>query len=77
MRRVLRLLPLCIGVAALLGVMRITHTPPPLQTCTPDEVRQLTESLPPYTPTDTAGYVRLDGDAFMVNGVPFAVRGVN
>lgn len=74
----MRLLPLWIGLAALLGVIGIGRPgESPLQTCTPDEVRQLTESLPPYISTDTVGYVRLGGDSFMVNGAPFAVRGVN
>lgn len=63
--------------AVVVGVVNITHTPPPLQRCTSDEVVQLTESLPAYTPTETLGYVRLGDGQFEVNGQSFLVRGVN
>lgn len=75
--KLLRLLGLCVGAVMVLGVFHLTHFPSPLQRCTPDEVTQLTESLPVYQPTSMRGYVRLQDDQFVLNGHAFDVRGVN
>jgi hypothetical protein len=64
-------------VAVVLGVFYLTHSPPPLQHCSPDEIRHLTDLLPMYRPTDMVGYVVLNDNYFEVDGRSYFVRGVN
>ncbi|MCB9450553.1 MAG: cellulase family glycosylhydrolase [Anaerolineaceae bacterium] len=88
-RLVFILLLILLGV--LLGILgmvfRFTHGPilyisvrgdaPPLAVCTDAEVQTALAALPPYQPSDTAGFARLQDGHFTVNGERFPVRGVN
>jgi hypothetical protein len=68
----LLLLPLVLGIGT-----AAAQTPPPLDTCTIDELHASVVNLPAYQPTATAGFVRTLSDQFTIDGQPFVVRGVN
>lgn len=53
------------------------YTPAPLPTCSPAEVAAALDSLPPYEPSDMAGFVAVEGDYFVLGDAVYAVQGVN
>ncbi|MEL6402743.1 MAG: cellulase family glycosylhydrolase [Chloroflexota bacterium] len=51
--------------------------PPPLTTCTPEQIEQAHPQTGDYVPTDNSGFVTLENGQFTVDDEPFYVRGVN
>ncbi|MBN2470269.1 MAG: cellulase family glycosylhydrolase [Anaerolineae bacterium] len=62
--------------AAGLRALGIT-LPEPLLACDHTRLEQIFAALVPYTPTDLAGMVSIEGNGFSLLGEPFPLRGVN
>ena len=55
--------------------LSLHQAPPPLATCTAEQVAQAV--LPDYAPTETGGFVRIEDGFFSIAGERFVARGVN
>jgi hypothetical protein len=70
--------PLVLGVALLLVQTEPTpEVPPPLVMCATEQIGAALAETGNYTPTNTNGFIQIDGQTLILNGAPFIVRGVN
>jgi hypothetical protein len=65
------------GWGAWMGWQGAATLPPPLATCSDDEIAAALAALPAYQPTDDMAFVGLGEGSFVVEDAPFAPRGIN
>jgi endo-1,4-beta-mannosidase len=70
--------PLVLGIAMLMAQSEPTsEAPPPLVTCSQEQIGAALVETGEYTTSTLAGFVQIDGQALTLNGTPYVVRGVN